>query len=627
MKKYISAAIKGIALSLLLLAGAYEAKADVVDVTKATMAAGSWFNEGAVTKAGAVSPQLVYTGGSVTKGPYAPTFYVFNNPAGGWVIIAGEDSGRAVLGYSDEGSFDARNIPENLAGWLEGYSEEVEIARTGGLRQDGEAAEAWARLKEGKIRKATPLVNLNTAKWGQRSPYSNFCPTINGTRVVTGCVATAMSIVMRYYSHPAKGTGVIGGHTLNTAVDIYGTTAPTADLDADTGYDWANMPLTYGSSATAVQKDAVAKLMFHCGMAVQMKWNTGSSSASTRRTAEALLNNMKYSSQMTHEAQLSHTQGEWFNLLKGEFDARRPVIFAGRNPTTTSAHSFVGEGYDSDGNIRMNWGWGGDSNGFFAPTYFKTQPGDASSGDYRKKLWAITKIIPLEEGSSDEAAVRLYISGPFTMHTEIDWTQPNWPFLFSVGVGNAGFQAVSSSVRACLCAYDNTPHFAVTSPYPVSLNAGSYYSPDGFFDVWRWLGPNLGEYYQQNKKPAIGDKIMLFSRNADGTFSPVTITANPNGEDGIMLVNNSLPVYDIPFIEVKDGGLYFAGDTFDFMIANSRTVQNAMNAVWTFDGAAVTPDPVTKQASVILTAGEHVIKAVITIDGEEHRLTQKIRVL
>ena len=278
-------------LSSLALLVCPEAGADVVSLDKATAAARQYFNDGAVTRAGAIEPVLAWTYNEVTKGPYAPAFYVFNNPQGGWMIISGEDSGRAILAWSEEGSFDPNSLPDNTEAWLEEYANQINWAREHNLKPSEASAKEWSDLLGGHVRSTPTAVKTlsNIALWGQGSPYNQDCPRIDGssvsytfgTRTKTGCVATATAIIMRYYSHPAKGTGSIGGYS-SYVKEISSQTAPIKNLDNEvSGYDWVNMPLNEPSSD--ITKAAVAKLMFHVGLAVEMEFGTSSSSSYQRK--------------------------------------------------------------------------------------------------------------------------------------------------------------------------------------------------------------------------------------------------------------------------------------------------------------------------------------------------------
>ena len=131
-------------------------------------------------------------------------YYAFNaSAADGYVLVSGDDRMPAVIGYSDEGKFDADAIPDNMREWLETYAEQVRYVQTHA------GVHIQSSTDQTSIGNVYPL--LGNTKWNQSAPYNNMCPTFsnNGTtqRAVTGCVATAMAQVMYYHRWPETGTG------------------------------------------------------------------------------------------------------------------------------------------------------------------------------------------------------------------------------------------------------------------------------------------------------------------------------------------------------------------------------------------------------------------------------------
>ena len=611
--------MKKILIILLGLALTLPALADTVSQSKAAAAASAFFNGGEETR-GAVKPFLVWTGGDGTRAPYAPPFYVFNNPNGGWVVIAGEDSGNAVLAWSDKGLFDPNNLPDAAAAWFKGYADQINLARSRNLAASEASLKEWSDLLDGRTRRTpTPVVVLTTATWGQSNPYNLQCPTINGKRAVTGCVATAMAITMRYHQHPSKGTGTIGGYTLKTKVNSDSTlTAPTVNLDEDSGYDWSNMPLGTPGGWNSTQKDAVAKLIYHCGLASEMKYGLGGSSAPTAKAFRSLAANMGYDASAVMLNRESYTISEWVALLKNEFDNDRVVIFDGYNPTGAGVgHCFVGDGYDSDDRIHINWGWNGSaSDGYFASTYLR--PGtaeDASSGDYRR---AQNVIIGIRPATTNISEMVFRLTQEFCMVTDIDYSASGYPFDVSFGIANDGHYAAKCTVNLYLCSYDNTMKEACKMNRFGQLSAGSYYAASSTRSYW--TGCKMTSLASSGLKPELGDKFMVAVEDSSSAYRLVT-------KKSAFSLNNNIPVYDIPFIAVKDGGLYSVGEYFDCVIVNSRTAPADMTVAWSFDGTPVALDEVLGQASILLTeTGDHTVKAVVTIAGDTQTIVQKIRV-
>lgn len=180
---------------------AESALAEQIDAQQARQQAMAFLNRNATTKkmlkGGNADLQLAYTAQS---GEY----YAFNaSAADGYVLVSGDDRMPAVIGYSDEGKFDADAIPDNMREWLETYAQQVRYVQTHA------GVHIQSSTDQTSIGNVYPL--LGNTKWNQSAPYNNMCPTFsnNGTtqRAATGCVATAMAQVMYYHRWPVTGTG------------------------------------------------------------------------------------------------------------------------------------------------------------------------------------------------------------------------------------------------------------------------------------------------------------------------------------------------------------------------------------------------------------------------------------
>ena len=308
-------------------------------------------------------------------------YFIFENANGeGWVLVAGDDAAHPVLAYSPTGHFRTENQPDHLKAWLENYDLQIRTASEQGLEADEAVRAEWeGLLKSPQVKMADEIVApLIKTGWNQREPYWNFCPTINGQRCLTGCVATAMAQVMNYYRWPKQGTG---SHTTYVDNNPY-----TVDFGQAT-YDWNNMLNTYDAGYNDAQANAVATLMYHCGVAVDMQYGTGSSGAFTISYNGYLVNQygepamcaetalktfFGYKSSVRgylrdgyYDIMRSWSDGEWMALLKRELDAHRPIMYAGHDPNGGGGHSFICDGYDSENKFHFNWGWGNYCDGYY----------------------------------------------------------------------------------------------------------------------------------------------------------------------------------------------------------------------------------------------------------------------
>lgn len=304
---------------------------------------------------------------TATTASPSDAYYVFNNDAGGFVIIAGDDAVTPVLGYTSTGSFDAENLPDGLKDLLKSY--ERQIAALGSSYQANQTATRAAFTGE-KL--------LNTAKWNQNDPFNKYTPY----NYPVGCVATAGAIVMKYHGYPAKGTGS-HSYTWN-GQDL------TANFEHD--YDWANMPTKY-TVGNDEAFDGVARLMSDLGVAVEMKYAKGGSGASMEDLLTALKKYFGYSKYARLLAIADLGAEVWNDRLRAEIDANRPILYSAVD-SNKGGHSFVIDGY-KDESFSVNWGWGGYCDGFYRIGALNPETGGKPLGDkYNLSQSAVFSLQP-----------------------------------------------------------------------------------------------------------------------------------------------------------------------------------------------------------------------------------------
>ena len=346
----------------------------------------------------------------------AQLYYIFNNEDGGFVIVAGDDCATPILGYSNEGSIDLDNMPIQLQELLQAYAAEIQDAVDNNLQATDEVAESWAAYKRApKAQTTTTAVKaLITTTWDQYPRYNNKCPSdpslfTLGGHPTTGCVATAMAQIMKYWEYPKKGYG-----RKSYISEHYGTLS--ADFGS-TAYDWDNMPQKLTALTSSTQDNAVATLMFHCGVAVSMNYNSdghGSSSSSIidwgggRASAEkALKEYFGYASTIQGKQSSTVSASAWKSLLKTELDNKRPMLYRGVSPQG-GGHAFICDGYDSNDYFHFNWGWSGQSDGFYSLT-----AGTSNSHFYTQDQCAVIGIKP-KDGSTPAKNYDLYMNTDLT---------------------------------------------------------------------------------------------------------------------------------------------------------------------------------------------------------------------
>jgi hypothetical protein len=301
-------------------------------------------------------------------------FYIFAPAEGkGFVIVAADDRVRPVLAYSFHNNAMRDKISPSMSWWLDGWQEQVDALRK---EKGGERNEEWQQLQDGggTPRSLTVVAPMITTQWDQAAPYNDYCPDDpEDGRALTGCVATAMAQVMKYWNYPERGTGT---HTYNS-ISINGLGHSYGEQTANFGatvYDWANMPNSLTMASPDVQKDAVATLMYHCGVACDMYYGASFQGGSGSylinipylRQGHALngmINYFGYSSSATGVERIKYDDNAWSALVRGELDGSRPVIYGAFS--TYLGHCFVCDGYDDENRYHFNWGWSGNGDGFF----------------------------------------------------------------------------------------------------------------------------------------------------------------------------------------------------------------------------------------------------------------------
>ena len=287
-----------------------------------------------------------------------PAYYVFNNGNdNGFVIVAGDDRCYPILGYSDEGSFDMDDMPENLAIILNQYANQVACLgapTASNLQEENNNASHVARAIK------TSIQPMCTAKWGQKAPYNNSCPVLkasDGTHYVVGCTGVTLAQLLYYY----KDRNV---STLQTAIDSYTANGVTvASTAKGTKIDWANMLDSYQGLETATQIKAVADLMFFSSSAIRTSYGKSASSASVSNVKTALEKQFGFYEGSRLINRTSYTSADWYDIIYNELVNGRPVFYVGSS--TSATHAFLVDGYDGDNFYHVNWGWTGNMNGYF----------------------------------------------------------------------------------------------------------------------------------------------------------------------------------------------------------------------------------------------------------------------
>lgn len=437
---------------------------------------------------------------TATTASPSDAYYVFNNDAGGFVIIAGDDAVTPVLGYTSTGSFDAENLPDGLKDLLKSY--ERQIAALGDNYVANQTATRAAFTGE-KL--------LKTAEWNQMAPFNKYTPS----NYVTGCVATAGAIVMKHHGYPAKGTGS-HSYTLN---------GKTLSANFEHTYDWASMPAKYDGTNDAAF-DGVAMLMADLGVAVEMQYNKDGSGAYIGNLVTALQKYYGYS-KLSHLMAIEDVGAEaWNGKLREEIDANRPVLYAASDPNTGGGHAFVIDGY-KDESFSVNWGWGGSCDGFYQIGALNPESAGKPTGDkYNVGQSAVFGMEP-SDGTEKVSGMGFMTNvGRFhILNMNItDVKKGQKVGIFCAPIGNTGDQPFTGKVDVALMnAKGEMRKIVTSSPLTIDdLDPGYYYSSPSFNFV-STVDAEPGDYLAiVAKEKGSSEYIELYDSNFERLRLPAT---------------------------------------------------------------------------------------------------------
>lgn len=459
-------------------------------------------------KAAAKAPSM--NGGTTTA---VSPYYVF--PFGenkGFAIVSGDDDMPEIVGYADHGTYDANNMPAAMAAFLNNYRATIEAMKQGNASAIKNIAEAKA-LRANNTRTTTAVSPLlGDIKWNQSEPYNNMCPKYDGTNLsATGCVATAMAQVMMYWKYPNELKADIQGyktstHELTVAGELKGQK-----------YDWDNMLHTYtNNNYTQTQADAVAKLILHCGKAVEMDYGEESGAIVT---PGRLAKYFGYDSDLMLDLMRScFTLAEWTAIIDKELQAKRPILYSGR--TTNGGHQFVCDGSDGNGLYHINWGWGGYQDGYFDITILNPGQGGIGAGNvtdgYNRGCDMIIGIQP-DNGKVDEPLadvpsliIEYYNSDEFTSGIELTKaTRNNTTEDFTIKINDCWDNIYSTNIE-CLCGYgisDGKGGFKLISEtenilmngtrFGTILTINNRFSPNGTYTIYAIYSTDNGKTWKK----------------------------------------------------------------------------------------------------------------------------------
>lgn len=474
-------------------------------------------------------------------------FYVFNLDNVGFVIVSGDDTVIPILGYSDQGIFHSDNMPPAFQKWLEGYKNEIIYVVSNDIKATEEITKQWDLQMINKSAKSTLNTNsvaplLQLIQWGQSPYYNTLCP--GGS--VTGCVATGMAQIMKYWNYPASGSGFLSYPEAN-----YGNLSANF---GNTSYQWNFMPNKLTSTSTSAQINAVATLMYHCGVSVKMQYSpTGSNAGiieypqNTSSAEYALKNYFGYNSNIQHVSRQDYPGNGWFNLLKIELDSGRPILYGGVGinpnvapPQNQNGHCFIADGYDNNNNLHFNWGWGGSCDG----NYPIGQLNPSISGSGGPSNYSFNDINIALIGIQPPTSAQTYNLSLYNFITPSASTI-GYGQAFSVSTNIANYGTNSFSGDYTLAAFDSNGNFIeyVETKTGYNLQSGNAYQNDLVFSTTGMLTLLPGTYYLGLYYRPTGGGWKIVNNNSIGSsnytnFPQITVVnSNPISLNSTMTVS------------------------------------------------------------------------------------------
>lgn len=301
------------------------------------------------------------------------TYYLIEYKNSGFIIISADDKAKPILAYSNEnllGNYQNNPIINN---WLSDYKLYVYSAvNSQEKNNNSKYLKDWKNLEANifatKSEKKEVAPMLESIKFSQGYGWNDFCPEdVEGTngRAIVGCVATAMAQIIRFWEHPKQGKS-----TYSYIHEKYGKL--TANF-GETIYDWSNMSKIYPDKNNA-------KLLYQCGVSLDMNYGANSSGTSSGYVPHALKTFFRYDPTVKMIYKRNYKHQDWCDQMKAELNEKRPILYSGRSSVTKPAgHLFALDGYkitDQGDYFHINWGWAGNSNGYFYLTDMVTHGGN-----------------------------------------------------------------------------------------------------------------------------------------------------------------------------------------------------------------------------------------------------------
>ena len=484
-------------------------------------------------------------------------FYIFNvGNNQGFVIVSGDDRINPILGYSDEGYFDEAKAPSNMKNLLNEYAQQISM-----LNEVSNVKGAIAAAKN-VVDTRNSIAPLLTTKWDQARPYWNKCPQVQNEDgeyepSYTGCVATAMSQVMKYYNYPAQTTQVILSYQYGYGTGNMGEyiTQYTEDLPVTT-FDWAHMLDSYNGSEDQVYTDAVATLMLYVGHAAHMTYALTASGTTDPYIPKAFTNYFDYNAQLVYRS--DYDQQAWEDMVYQELVAGRPMVYNGR-AGSGGGHSFVCDGYEMGDYYHINWGWGGLGNGYFQLAIMNPHAagiGASSSAEgYNIDQTAIIGITPGYSGQGEVNHVLTVYNMYYSGNRELERGSNGFSLYKRRQVVVTAEDHIDDGTKYArgIALYDSNNNF-------VEMIASMTYYTSTLSVTDKWPDSNSSTYYYFGKNISNGTYKIVPVCQVQGTSEWIPMLESDRYYIEMNVSGNTATLVDHPLNDLTATNFEFTGD-------------------------------------------------------------------
>ncbi|MBO7260106.1 MAG: C10 family peptidase [Bacteroidaceae bacterium] len=520
---------------------------------------------GAVTKTSSRQLTLVWNGNDKdTKAVTDAPFYIYNVEDGGFVMVSGDTKAEPVLAYSTERNFKLDDMPENVRFWMNEMRSHIENLRAMQSVENPTILE-WNGMLFAQENGTPDTILLRTALWDQVAPYNAYTPD----KMPTGCVATAMAIIMHFHKWPDAGRGTLESYSYEQED---GTLRTVKGYDLGYQYQWDIMPYELDKYEIDTERTrAIARVMYDCGVMAKANYNQSGTGAIIVDVDQPMSDYMKYDNAAMGLQKLFFSNDEWKSIMKNNLLNRQPLLYGAFDANSGGGHAFVVDGIDEKGRFHVNFGWSGVNNGYYTFPYFSS---------FTASHHMVCNIKPDEGGKQEDMMIN-YQNMPGITHKvtnmAVDTFKIDEEYIMRGKVANALNVNYSGYIAICKVGRDGQVHEFVcdtTSLYAENIEGYmiANYEADIKITTEINIGDHLALYYKGDRN---GDWRRMNS-----------------------YMNQDLNIYltDKYFIDEVTSVSYSKQDS----VLTIATKENAQIRMYNSEGADVTGDIANQQGLITI---------------------------